>query len=295
MFRICNRALAALCRRLREELTLRRVGLIVLGAMIASFGIHNIHQQTGITEGGVMGLMLLIEHWLGVSPALITPVLDFTCYLLAFTDLGGRFIRISVVSTLRVSLFYKIWEMFPPMLPDLSAYPLAAAVLGALFVGVGVDRPAGRLERRRRRPGADHLKGHPLASGALLSLHRPGGAGAVPQLHPVHAHRLLTHHRHPVLLADRPGAELHPAPRGPRPPLNRARKNTRNQEGAERVFSFCIQSSIVSVPPTMRSKPHPERAVSCSRKTSQENATVTRILSLSIGTTTLAKPSCKAR
>ena len=210
-----------------------------------------------------MGLMLLIEHWLGVSPALITPVLDFTCYLLAFKSLGGRFIRISVVSTLSVSLFYKIWEMFPPMLPDLSAYPLAAAVLGALFVGVmqgsmgfitwvglaelfplkfrglsmGISvffmwiMNAVRLERRRRRPGADHLKGHPLASGALLSLHRPGGAGAVPQLHPVYAHRLLPHHRHPVLLADRPGAELHPAPPRPRPPLNRARQKHQEPRG----------------------------------------------------------------
>ena len=52
---------AALRRRLLDGLSLRRVGLIVLGAMICTFGIHNIHQQTGITEGGVMGLMLLIE------------------------------------------------------------------------------------------------------------------------------------------------------------------------------------------------------------------------------------------
>ena len=91
---------AGLGRYLLDGLTLRRVGLIVLGAMICTFGIHNIHQQTGITEGGVMGLMLLIEHWLGVSPAFITPVLDLTCYLLAFKYLGGRFIKISVVSTL---------------------------------------------------------------------------------------------------------------------------------------------------------------------------------------------------
>ncbi len=129
---------AALRRRLLDGLSLRRVGLIVLGAMICTFGIHNIHQQTGITEGGVMGLMLLIEHWLGVSPALITPVLDISCYLLAFKCLGGRFIKISVVSTLSVSLFYTLWEQFPPMLPDLSAHPLAAALLGAVFVGVGV-------------------------------------------------------------------------------------------------------------------------------------------------------------
>ena len=129
---------AGLVRRLLDGLTLRRVGLIVLGAMICTFGIHNIHQQTGITEGGVIGLMLFVEHWLGVSPAFITPVLDLTCYLLAFKYLGGRFIKISALSTLSVSLFYKLWEQFPPMLPDLSGHPLAAAVLGALFVGIGV-------------------------------------------------------------------------------------------------------------------------------------------------------------
>ena len=125
-------------RRLLEGITFRRLGLIVLGAMIATFGIHNIHQQTGITEGGVIGLMLFVEHWLGISPAFITPVLDLTCYLLAFKYLGGRFIKISALSTLSVSLFYKLWEQFPPMLPDLSGHPLMAALAGALFVGVGV-------------------------------------------------------------------------------------------------------------------------------------------------------------
>ena len=89
-------------------LSFRRVALIAAGAMICSFGIHNIHQQVGITEGGVIGLMLLVEHWLGISPALITPVLDIACYLLALRYLGGRFLKISVISTLSVSLFYKI-------------------------------------------------------------------------------------------------------------------------------------------------------------------------------------------
>ena len=131
-------ALSRQVRRLLDGITFRRMGLIALGAMIATFGIHNIHQQTGITEGGVIGLMLFVEHWLGVSPAFITPVLDLTCYLLAFKYLGGRFIKISALSTLSVSLFYKLWEQFPPMLPDLSDHPLAAAVLGALFVGIGV-------------------------------------------------------------------------------------------------------------------------------------------------------------
>lgn len=138
-------------RKLTEGLTVKMLLLIVLGAMIYSFGIHNIHQRTNITEGGMIGLMLLLEHWLKLSPALITPVLDIACYVLAYKILGGRFIKISVISTLCVSGFYKIWELFPPVLPDLSELPLLAAVLGGLFVGVGV----GMIVRQGGSSGGD--------------------------------------------------------------------------------------------------------------------------------------------
>ena len=140
-----------LTKKLLEGLTLKKVLLIILGAAVCSFGIHNIHQRTAITEGGVIGMMLLIDRWLGLPPAVITPVLDITCYVLAFRYLGGKFIKISVNSTLSVSLFYDFWEMFPPMLPDLSAYPLAAAVLGGIFVGVGV----GLIVRQGGSSGGD--------------------------------------------------------------------------------------------------------------------------------------------
>ena len=136
---------------LTEGISWRMVGIILLGAAICSFGIHNIHQRVAITEGGVIGLMLLVEHWLGYSPAFITPVLDISCYLMALRYLGMRFIRISVVSTLSVSAFYKLWEMFPPMLPDLSAYPAIAALLGGCFVGVGV----GLIVRQGGSSGGD--------------------------------------------------------------------------------------------------------------------------------------------
>ena len=84
--------LSALTRKVTEGLSWKRVFFILLGAAICTFGIHNIHQRTGITEGGIIGLMLLIEHWLKISPSGITVVLDATCYLLAFKYLGGCFI-----------------------------------------------------------------------------------------------------------------------------------------------------------------------------------------------------------
>lgn len=129
-------------RRWREALlgdfSWRRLCLILLGTAIASFGIYNIHQQTNITEGGVLGMLLLLNHWFGVSPAILTPILDIVCYVLALRYLGGAFLKWSLVSTFSLAGFFKLWELFPRVLPDLSAWPLAAAVLGGLFVGVGV-------------------------------------------------------------------------------------------------------------------------------------------------------------
>lgn len=110
---------------------------ILLGAFILAFGMYNIHSRTVITEGGIWGLELLINHWFGISPAATAPFLDGICYFMGFFFLGKKFILKSAVGTLGFSAFYALLELFPPLLPDLSELPLAAAILGAVFVGVG--------------------------------------------------------------------------------------------------------------------------------------------------------------
>ncbi|MGN6712517.1 YitT family protein [Anaerocolumna jejuensis] len=135
----------------KRLLTPGRFAVILLGTAISSFGIYNIHRQTHITEGGVLGLILLLNNWTGISPSLLTPLLDILCYALAFRYLGKDFIKVSLVSTLSLAGFFKLWEQFPPVLPDLSAYPLAAAIAGGLFVGIGV----GLIIRQGASSGGD--------------------------------------------------------------------------------------------------------------------------------------------
>lgn len=137
--------------KLTEGITPGMIFWIAVGAGIATFGIHNIHEQTGITEGGVIGMMLLLHHWFHIPSGWSTPVLDISCYLLAFRFLGGHFIKVSILSTFCVSMFYNLWDLFPYMLPDLSAYPLAAALLGGVFVGIGV----GLIVRQGGSSGGD--------------------------------------------------------------------------------------------------------------------------------------------
>lgn len=94
--------------------------------------------MSGVTEGGVLGLTLLLHHWFGISPSVSGFIMNLLCYLLGFRLLGKEFIAYSVVAGGSFSIFYAIFEQFPPLWPQLADTPLLAAIVGSLFVGIGV-------------------------------------------------------------------------------------------------------------------------------------------------------------
>ena len=115
----------------------------LVGSGILAFGLYHVHSMSGVTEGGVLGLTLLLQHWFHISPAVSGFVLNCICYVIGCKVLGRKFIIYSVVSAAGFSIIYKICEEFEPLWPGLYEKPLLAAVLGAIFVGVGVGMCVG--------------------------------------------------------------------------------------------------------------------------------------------------------
>lgn len=111
---------------------------ILLGSFIQAFGIYNVHALSNVTEGGAIGLTLLLRHWFGISPAVSSLVLNTGCFLFGWKTLGKNFIGYSLLSILVFSGSYRILECFPPLWPQIGQFPLLAALVGALFIGVGV-------------------------------------------------------------------------------------------------------------------------------------------------------------
>ena len=112
--------------------------LSLSGSAILAFGLYHIHSVSRITEGGALGLTLLLQHWFSISPALSGLIINMGCYLLGWKALGKEFLLYSALSAGGFSAAYRLFEQFPPLWPRLADCPLAAAILGALFVGVGV-------------------------------------------------------------------------------------------------------------------------------------------------------------
>lgn len=131
--------------------TFSRILLALLGSAIQAAGICNIHAFANVTEGGVLGMTLLLDHWFAISPALSAFILNILCYLFGWKTLGRKFLLYSAISGVGYSVFYALMEPFAPLWPTLVASPLASAFVGAAFVGVG----AGLCVRVGGAPGGD--------------------------------------------------------------------------------------------------------------------------------------------
>lgn len=109
-----------------------------ISSIILAFGLYNVHATADITEGGMLGLTLLLDHWFNITPAISSFIFNVICYLIGWKVLGRKFIIYSAISTIGFAGSYKIFELFPPIFPAIYEYPLIASVVGAIFVGVTI-------------------------------------------------------------------------------------------------------------------------------------------------------------
>ena len=123
----------------------KSAAMMILGSSILAMGMCNIHAHSGVTEGGVPGLTLLLEHLFAISPALSALILNVLCYALGWRTLGRGFLLNSAVACLCYS------AVFAPMFPLLISSQLVASLVGSLFVGFG----AGICVRYGGAPGGD--------------------------------------------------------------------------------------------------------------------------------------------
>lgn len=111
--------------------------ILFFASAFQAFGIYHVHAVADVTEGGVLGLTLLLEYWFHISPAISSFILNTACFAFGLHTLGKGFILSSFIAALGYSAGYGLWEQFPPIWPAIADFPLIAAILGALFIGIG--------------------------------------------------------------------------------------------------------------------------------------------------------------
>ena len=139
-------------KRFFLTLNYRNVAFALLGSAIIAFATYNIHANSNIPEGGIIGLSLIIEYFTGVSPAISNLIMNTLCCLMAWRLMGTKYMVNASIATIGFSAFYALFSLFPPVIPDISEYPLLATLIGAILIEVGT----GITLRFGSAPSGDH-------------------------------------------------------------------------------------------------------------------------------------------
>lgn len=116
---------------------IKSIGLVILGSSILAFGSYNFNYQNNVTEGGVLGLILLIKNLFDISPSITSLIIDLSLFVLGARFFGKRFLMYSILSTMTFSTTYRIWEYVGFLVPSFNNM-IIASILAGIGVGIGV-------------------------------------------------------------------------------------------------------------------------------------------------------------
>ena len=117
---------------------LRSLLLILIGSSILAFGSYNFNYQNNVTEGGVLGLILLFKHLFDISPSITNLVIDLSLFAIGSRFFGKKFLLFSIFASICFSISYRIFESIGFLIPNLTGNMLVASIFAGIFVGVGV-------------------------------------------------------------------------------------------------------------------------------------------------------------
>ena len=130
--------------------TIKQILLVIIGSIILSFGVYNFNFQNNITEGGVLGFLLLLKNLFNIKLSLANLVIDCILLLIGCKFFGKKFIRYSLLATAIFSLSFSFFEKIGPVIPKFNNLIIASIIAG-IFVGLG----SGLVARAGAAAGGD--------------------------------------------------------------------------------------------------------------------------------------------
>ena len=106
---------------------------ILLGVVLAGFGLKGFLLPNSFIDGGVTGISLLVSEISGISLSILIVVINLPFILLGFSQVGKEFAIKSIVGIVSLALVVH----FGPY-PVVTSDKLLIAVFGGFFLGAGI-------------------------------------------------------------------------------------------------------------------------------------------------------------
>jgi uncharacterized membrane-anchored protein YitT (DUF2179 family) len=122
---------------LLKGIKLKNTLFIILGSAIYSFGFVHFNIQNELGEGGFAGITLILFFVFKLDPALMNLLLNIPMFFLGWRLLGHKVFTYTVIGTVSVSVFLKIFQIYEIDIHIQDDLFLASLFAG-VFVGIGL-------------------------------------------------------------------------------------------------------------------------------------------------------------
>ncbi|MEG0472613.1 MAG: YitT family protein [Solibacillus sp.] len=110
---------------------------ILFGAALFSFGFVHFNMQNQLGEGGFSGITLILYFTLNWDPALMNLLLNIPMFILGWRLLGRKSFIYTLIGTVAVSVFLKIFHMYEFQM-NLQNDLLLVSLYAGVFIGIGL-------------------------------------------------------------------------------------------------------------------------------------------------------------
>ncbi|MFC7685109.1 YitT family protein [Ureibacillus sp. GCM10028918] len=122
---------------LLKGLRIKNIIGILIGAAIYSFGFVHFNMQNELGEGGFSGITLILYFTLNWDPAIMNLILNIPMFILGWKQFGRREFIYTIIGTVAVSVFLRIFQVYQFTL-GLQDDLLLASLFAGVFVGIGL-------------------------------------------------------------------------------------------------------------------------------------------------------------
>lgn len=110
---------------------------IILGNILLAFAINTLLLEHNIIAGGVSGIGIVMNHYLGLSVSNVVGMINIVLFVIGFLFLGKQFAMTSLISTFLFPVLLEFFDQTPIFHQYLQDSLLACLIAGFL-IGVGI-------------------------------------------------------------------------------------------------------------------------------------------------------------
>lgn len=120
-----------------DGIKFKNIFFIILGAAIFSFGLVHFNIQNELAEGGFTGITLILLFAFKWDPAIMNLILNIPMFIIGWKLLGKRVFVYTVIGTVAVSVFLKVFMVYQIDI-QLKDDMFLVALFAGVFIGVGL-------------------------------------------------------------------------------------------------------------------------------------------------------------